>query len=344
MEDIKKLLKTLCKEAGVTGSENNASKTAKKLVEKYLDEVSIDDFGNVLGVLKSKKSNAKTLLLDAHIDEIGLIVTAIESKGFLKVDRCGGMDRRILSAQPMIVHGKKDIKGVVGSKPPHLENKEDAKKVPEFKDMYVDIGMTKEEAEKYVSLGDRITMIGEFKEMLNNRITVKALDDRSGIAAIIYALSKLDREKIQYNIQILFSVQEEIGGNGAVIGAYKLKPDMAIAVDVTTAYTPDANKYECVEMSKGTAIGYSAILNKNMSDKLVSLAKKSEIPFQYESMGGRGTGTNADEFIISRGGVASGLLSIPLRYMHTPVEMLDIDDVKATGDLLVAFINSEEIF
>ena len=340
MEQIKQWLKALCEASGVTGSENNASNTAAKFLKEYADSVEIDNFGNVLGIIKSSKEGAKTILLDAHIDEIGMIVTAIDDKGFIKFSNCGGMSRRILSAQPVTVHGKKEIIGVVGSKPPHLESQDEATKVAEFKDMYIDIGMTKEEAQEYISLGDRITMTGGFKEMLNDCVTAKALDDRSGVATILYALSKLDRKNLSVNVEVAFSAQEEIGGNGAIVSAYKLKPDMALAVDVTTAYTPDAEKYESVEMGKGTAIGYAAILDKGISDKLVSLAEEKNIKYQYEAMGGRGTGTNADEIVVSRGGVTTGLLSIPLKYMHTPTELIDVNDIVSTGDLMVEFINS----
>lgn len=338
MEQIIEDLKILCAATGVSGDEFSAAQKAAELLRKYIKDAHVDSFGNVVALLPSKKEGAPTLLLDAHIDEIGMIVTAIDEKGFLKVDKCGGIDRRLLAAQVVTVHAKEKLLGVVGSKPPHLEKKEDSLKTVTFEEVYVDVGLPKEKAEELVSPGDRITMNGSFTELLNERVCSKALDDRAGVAAILECLNLLEGEELPVNLAVEFSGREETGGQGAHMAAYRLKPDISIAVDVSFAHTPDADEWKCGKLGEGTLIGFSAALDKEISDLLVSLAKEKEIAFQYEAMGGRSTGTNADDILVTRGGVRQGLLSIPLKYMHTPVEVIAVSDLKATARLMAEFI------
>lgn len=338
---IKDNLKTLCLVPGVAGTEVQAGQVALKLLQEYTNETEIDTLGSVRGFIKSKKENAKTILLDAHIDEIGMVITSIDDKGFLRFSKCGGIDLRGLSAQMIQVHGKEGkntIMGVVGSKPPHIITPAEAKKVEDIGDMFIDIGMTKEEAEKVIDLGDVATIYSEFNELLNGRVSCKALDDRAGIAAILHALDNLKGKDLDYNIAIQFSTREELGGQGAKTSSYTIEPDFAIAVDVGFATTPDAKAHLCGELDKGVMIGYHVTLDKKMTDELVKIAKEKEIPYQIEVTGGRGTGTNADSIIPTKRGVRTTLLSIPERYMHTPIEVVSIEDVKSTGDLISQFI------
>lgn len=335
-------LKELCLATGVAGAEvQEASLVAEKLLKEYTNDTKIDVLGSVQGFIKSKKEDAKTILLDAHIDEIGMIITSIDDKGFLRFSKCGGIDLRGLSAQMVQVHGKdgkNKIMGVVGSKPPHILKPEEANKVEDMTDMFIDIGMSKEEAEKVVDLGDVATIYSEFNEMLNGRVSCKALDDRSGVASILHALDNLKGKDLDYNIAIQFSTREELGGQGAKVSTFAIEPDFAIAVDVSFATTPDAKAHMCGELDKGTMIGYHVILDKSMSDQLVKIATDKEIPYQLDVMGGRGTGTNADSIIVTKYGVKTALLSIPQRYMHTPIELISVEDVKATGNLISEFI------
>lgn len=338
MQEIKNNLKELCLSVGVVGLENIASQKAAELLKQYTDDVSIDYFGNVIGIIHSKKENAKTLLLDAHIDEIGMIVTSIDDKGFVKVANCGGMDRRLLAAQEVTIHGtNKDIIGIIGSKPPHLEKGDEATQVPEVDNIFIDIGYTKEQAEQHITLGDRVTINSAFQEMLNNRVSVKAMDDRSGVVSILEALRLLKGKELDVNLAILFSSQEEIGGTGARVGSYGISPDYAIAVDVSFAYTSDADEHKCGKMGKGVMIGVSALLDKKMSDDLIAIAKEKEIPHQIEVLTGRSTGTNADHILITKGGVRTAILSIPEKYMHTPIEMVEIGDIEAVAQLMAEY-------
>lgn len=337
-EEITSWLHVLCEAPGVSGLEECAAKEAEKLLKGYIPDAKADVFGNVTGVKKSAKPGAKTFLLDAHIDEIGMIVTAIDDKGFLRVSNCGGVDRRLLAAQSVTVHGKQPLWGIVGTKPPHLMSEEEAKKVGKIEEMFIDIGMNKEEAEAVVSTGDRITMNAPIEELHGGLVCGKALDDRAGVAAVLYALELLKEEDADVNVAVQFTSREETGGQGAMIGAYAAEADYAVAVDVSFAKTPDADANKCGELKKGAMIGYSAVLDKKISDAMLRLAKEQEIPYQLEVMGGRSTGTNADEIFTSGAGVRTGLLSIPQRYMHTPAEVVAIEDIKAVGSLLAAVI------
>ncbi len=338
MDRMKENLKALCLATGVSGLENEASNVAAKMLLNYTKDVSIDHFGNVVGMIKSSNKDAKTILLDAHIDEIGMVVTAIDDKGFVKFANCGGIDRRLLSAQIVTIHGKKDIVGVVGSKPPHLESKDDANKIAEITDMFIDVGYDKETALEYISLGDKITIPSEFVEMLNDRVSCKAMDDRSGVCAILEALELLKGKDLPVNVAVQFSSREEVGGQGAKVASYTASPDMAIAVDVSFAFTPDAVEHKCGKMGEGVMIGYHSTLDKTFSDKLVAIAKEKEIKYQIEVMGGRSTGTNAEEIFLTKAGVRTSLLSIPLKYMHSPIEQVALCDIEETAKLMAEFI------
>lgn len=338
MATILENLHTLCGQTGVAGLESAAAETAAALLREFAPDAKADRFGNVTGRISCGIPGAPTCLLDAHIDEIGLIVTGIDERGFLKIARCGGMDRRLLAAQVVCVHtAKGDLPGVIGAKPPHLESPEDAKKVPEITEMFVDIGMTKEEAEAAVALGDRITIESGLVELLGGRVSGKALDDRAGVAAILEALRLLQGKPLPVDLAIQFSGREETGGQGAKIASFTLEPDWAVAVDVSFASQPGVPAEKCGKLGKGPMIGISPVLDREFSNTLKQLAKREGIPFQIEVMGGE-TGTNADDIGVSRAGVRSALLSIPQRNMHTPVEVVQLSDVEDTARLLAQFI------
>lgn len=341
-KQIAEQLSALCTSIGVAGHETAAANAAAEMLRAYTDEVKVDEFGNVTALVRCVNDHAPTILLDAHIDEIGMIVTGICDKGFLRVSNCGGIDRRLLAAQDVTVHtADGELFGVVGSKPPHLEKPDDAKKVPEMDEVFIDIGFDKEAAEQRVALGDRVTINSSFRELLGGHVTCKALDDRAGVAAILYALELIKGRALNRNIAVLFSAQEEVGSMGAKIAAFSIAPDEAIAVDVSFGLTADAKPIQCGKMNGGAMVGVGAMLNRTVSDTLIELAKSNEIPHQVEVLTGRSTGTNADSIMLSKGGVITGLLSIPLRYMHTPVELVKLSDIKATASLLAEYVLRE---
>ncbi len=332
--DIKADLKALCGEIGVSGDEFSVSEKAAEQLKRFTDNVTIDAFGNVIGRIDSADPNTKTLLLDAHIDSVGLIVTYIEENGFLRVGSCGSPDVRTLLAQSVIVHGREEVPGVVSTLPPHVRKDS---KVPEIGDISVDVGMTKEEVEKVVSQGDRVTVNSAFRELCGDMVSAPAIDDRSGVCAILAALEMLNGRPLSYNVVICFSAQEETGERGAKQAASRIKPDEAIIVDVSFGRTPDSSPRETAELGSGVMIGFSACLDKGMSDTLQDLAKRENIPYTCEVMPSS-TGTNADAIGISGKGVKCCTLSFPIRYMHTSIECVKLKDVEAVSRLICAYV------
>lgn len=330
--ELLKTLTELCAQRGVSGDEKTASEKAAQLLSEYAD-VSTDPFGNVCGTVGSHDDSKQTLLLEAHIDEIGMIVTYITDDGFLKISPCGGTDERVLTAQQVTVCGAENITGVVTSIPPHLQKDGES---GDSASIYVDIGMTKAQAEKIVSLGDRVLVENTLELMRGHIVTSKALDDRSGVAAVLLALDKLKGKQTNYNISVLFAAQEETGERGAQTGAFSIAPDLAVAVDVSFAKTHFESEEDCGIMGKGAMIGVSPSLCRELSQAFIDTAQQKEIPYQIEVMNGK-TGTDADKISVTRSGVKTVTLSIPLKYMHTPVEVLDLRDIDCTASLIAEF-------
>ncbi|MDE6833108.1 MAG: M20/M25/M40 family metallo-hydrolase [Ruminococcus sp.] len=331
--NIKETLFELSETAGASGNERNVSEKALEMLRKYCPDAEIRN-GNVIGRFGTKNENLPELVLDAHIDQIGMIVTYITDDGFIKVGNLGGIDRRLLPAQPVVIHGKTDVKGVICSVPPHLS---DSNSVPSFNDIAIDTGLTKSELEEIVSLGDTITFDVKCRQLLNNRVTGGAFDDRSGMTAILYALDLLRDKPLNYNVTVIFSTQEELGERGAKIGAFEINPDIALAIDVSFACAIGENESKCGKLGKGAMIGISPSLSRRISDNLIDTARKNNIPYQIEVMNGL-TSTNADQYSVCRDGAETCTISIPLRNMHTPVEVIDLEDIRYTVELIAEFI------
>lgn len=327
------MLEALCSAKGVSGAENEAAVAASEMLGRFM-LVKSDALGSVTG---RKEGKGPHILLDAHLDQIGLIVTAIDDSGFLKFAKCGGADRRVLAAAEVTVHGKENIFGVITSTPPHLAKPDDATKALPFDEMAIDIGMKKEEAEKLVSLGDRVTFNGKYLSLLGNRVSSPSIDDRAGVAAVLRCLEILVEKGVDCNLSVMFSVQEETGGSGAQTAAFTAKADEAIAVDVSFASAPSVSSEKYASLGKGTMIGFAPSLDYKMSRTLESIAKRENIPYQPEVMGGK-TGTNCDEIQVSGRGVRTALLSVPLRNMHTACEVCDLDDIENTARLMAEYI------
>lgn len=333
MNTLENMIFELSEANGTPGAEDEISNIIEKYVSSFA-EVKRDRFGNVTAYLPAGK---KTVLLDAHMDRIGMIVTGIEDGGFLRVAKCGGMDARVLAAQDVTVWGREPVYGVVTSTPPHLSTPEDAKKAKDFDSILIDTGMSKQEAERLISQGDRITVRCPHGELENGRIFGAALDDRAGCAAIIRAAELVAETKERPSVQLLFSAQEETGGDGAVTGSFNIDADECIAVDVSFADAPDMPSEKCGKLNKGAMIGIAPVLDYRISQRLKAIAEEKEIPYQLELMGDS-TGTNADHIAISKGGVRTGLVSIPQRNMHTGVEIIALDDVENSARLIAEYI------
>lgn len=333
--EIIEILKKLCDAEGVSGDEYAACRVARALLAQYTDTAGIDSFGSVTAFIGDRNEKKPTVMLEAHIDEIGFIVSFVDENGFVKVGSCGGTDRRLYAAQTVTIHGREKITGVISTLPPHVSS--DNKKTMKTEEIAIDTGYDKKTLSEKISLGDRVTINSPFTPLLGTRASGKAIDNRAGVAAVIYAVSLLEGKKLPFNVEILLASQEEVGSRGAKIGAYNSSADFAIATDVSYAYTPDAKKEQCGEMGKGAMVGIAPSLDRAFTKELMKIAADKKIPYQTEVMGGR-TGTDADDISGTKGGIKTALLSVPIKYMHTPVETVDIMDIKAVAEIMAEFI------
>ncbi len=332
---LKELITDLCGLSAPSGFEERAFTRAKELLSPYVDEIKTDALGNLIAMKRCGKADAKTLMFDAHMDEIGLIVTGIE-KGFLRFANIGGIDPRMLPAREIKLLTETPIFGVIDTMPPHALSEEDMDRTIDAKKLFIDIGMSDEEAKKRVPLGTPAVFAGGVDELNEHVLCGKSLDDRSCVAIIIKTMELLSEKDLNVDLCCLFSTQEELGTRGAITGAYGAEPDYAIALDVTFASTPDSKKSEVLEMRKGPAIGMGPSMNRNITNRLIKTAQEKNIPYQLEIMGGD-SGTNGWVIQVCREGVVTGIVSLPIRYMHSPVETMDISDAEAIVSLLTEF-------
>ena len=323
----------LSEKNGTSGDEKDACTFAKELLSEYMD-TKIDVLGNVVGTVGDGKTH---ILLDAHIDQIGLVVRHIDDKGFLLVDKVGGPDLRVLTGAEVIVHGKEEIFGVISSVPPHLQNGDSKNEGVDLKSMAVDIGYCKEKAEEIVSVGDRITLRTPQFELLGDNIVSGSFDDRCCVAVILRALELTKGKLNNTKLSVLFSVQEETNGSGAKTGSFALMPDIAVALDVGFGDDPYTDKSQTITLGKGPSIGISPTLDKALTRELKDICINKNIPYQHDVMGG-GTGTNADSINNTGRGIKTALLSVPLKYMHTGCEVISTEDIENTAKLLAEFL------
>ncbi|MEF9983855.1 MAG: M20/M25/M40 family metallo-hydrolase [Oscillospiraceae bacterium] len=335
--DIKKVLLELSAASGTSGKENKAADLGEQLLSKF-GKVQRTPLGSLICTVKKPKKGQPNIMLEAHIDEIGLVVTNIDSKGFLKVSNIGGIDRNVVMAAPVTIHTKdENIKAVICSIPSYIED--DHSKLPKVDELSIDTGLSKEEVEKRVRLGDSITFDSTPADLLNNTICTKAEDDRACCLILLRACEMLKDADYDCGLSVVFGTMEEVGGQGAQTATAIVKPTHAIACDVSFAFTPDIKPHQCGVMGKGGMISYAPILNDEMTDKLVEIAKEQEIPYQIEVSGGS-TGTDADSIAIYDTGVKTALISLAQRYMHTIIETVSLDDIENTAKLMAEFVKT----
>lgn len=334
IEDIKALCKKLTDCVGTSGLEKDAAEVSSTVLSKFMN-THIDTMGNVVASLN--ESGKIKVLLDAHLDRIGLVVRGIDSKGFLLIDKVGGIDERVLTGTEVTVYSKEVLNGVICSTPPHLLSDADKEKGVLVSALAVDIGFSKEEAEKIVSIGDRIIVKSEFSSLCGTKIATGALDNRCGAASLILAAEHLSNSLKNVALTVVLSSQEETMGSGAKCAAYSNYCDYAIVVDVGFGSDCYTDKSETIDLAKGVSIGISPVLDRKLTMKLKSIAEEENIPYQHDVMSGR-TGTNADNICTAKSGIKTALLSIPLKYMHTPVEVIDLKDVEYTAKLIEKFV------
>lgn len=338
MEINVKLLKQICEIAGAPGFEKRVRDLVIELVTPHADEVKTDNLGNVIALKKGNRNpDGKRIMVAAHMDEIGFIVTHIDDNGFLRFHTLGGFDPKTLTAQRVIVHGKKDLIGVMGSKPIHVMSQEEKNKLPKTTDFFIDLGMPKAEVEKYISIGDPVTRDRELIEM-GDCVNCKSIDNRVAVFILIEALKKL--ENPPYDVYATFTVQEEVGIRGANVAAHGINPDFGIALDTTIAFdVPGAQAHEKVtELGKGTAIKIMdamTICDYRMVDFMKKTADYKKITWQPEILTAGGTDTAGVQRMGKQGAIA-GAISIPTRHLHQVIEMAHKTDIQDSIDLLVA--------
>lgn len=334
MKRIYELACALSSIVAVSGREDMGMGQLSELCTDYFDSYEITPIGSFIGRINCGKENAKTLLLDAHFDEVGFMVSDICDGGFLKFVNIGGIDPRILSASEVLIHGKKTIPGVFTSKPPHLQEPGESKKAMKLEDLAIDTCYTKEQLEEIVKIGTPISYRATVERLQDDSIVGKSFDDRICIVSILRALELLKGKELPINIAVQFSGGEETGYKGAMTSSYRIAPDYAVVLDVTNAYVPDAPIYR-----KGTVIGgggsisYSAQTNRMLTDMTVTVAREKNIPIQLFAEANR-TGTNSGAVQTSRDGIPTVLISIPLKNMHTANEIIKISDVLEVSKLI----------
>ncbi len=319
---------------GVSGRETAVGQAAADMLRAFAPDAEYRD-GSVTAHIGTD-SGKPTLLFCAHLDQVGFLVTDITPDGFLRIGAVGGIDRRLLLGQPVLVQGKETLRGVISILPPHLLQGEQA--VPEFSQLCVDLGVSSAEVlAGKVAPGDAVYYDTACKKLLGSRMTGSALDDRCCAAAVIMAAEQISKKQnLPCNVTVVLSGQEERGGRGAKLAAANEHPDYAIAVDVTFGLAHGEDPAECYALGKGPAIGISPVLSAELSAALTETAEAAGIPYQTEVMPGT-TGTDADALALAPSGCAAGTVSVPLRYMHTPVEVIDVTDVEQTAALLAAY-------
>lgn len=337
--NVEMILKEISEASGISGHEEEVSGIIKRYLEKYCDEITEDSLGNIIGLKKGSGVNNKKVMLAAHMDEIGLMIKDIDEKGFIHFTNIGGVDQRTLLCQEVIIHGEEKLYGVIGVKPPHVTSAEERKNSLSLEDLAIDTGFTKKELESKVKIGDVITIKRNMVKLQNDWVSGKALDDRAGVVSLLMCLEELKNFNHKDNIYFVITVQEEVGTRGATTSAYSINPDIGIAVDVGFGKTPELNQYETIEVGKGPAITVGPNIHPNIFKKMKEVANSEYIDYQIEVVPGR-SGTDAWPMQVTRSGVATGILSIPLRYMHTSVETISLSDIEKTGKLLANFIIS----
>ena len=332
--EVKEFLIKLCESAHVSGCETGGAEIVKQAFSEYLDDVSVDVFGNVVGVKKGRGKGK--LMLAAHLDEIGLMVADIDERGFVRFTTLGGFDAREFPATEVTIRGREDVYGIIGVLPPHVLPRDERDKAFKMEDLLIDTGYSREKLLGLVRVGDIITIRSKAAELLNGNLSVKSLDDSAGVAALYSAMRNLRRSECDLDIYFVATAQEEVGARGATTSAYNIEPDIAIAIDVGFGKTPDVDEIDSFEMGKGPAIAIGPAIHPAVFENLKNCAKAANLKYQIDVLPS-GTGTDADVMQISGKGVATGVVSIPLKYMHTPVETVVLEDVELTGRLLAEF-------
>ena len=344
------LLKELTEARGPSGYEEEVRQIIRARFAAHARDVRIDSLGNCIALLPGTgdppagveadgappRGARPGLMITGHMDEIALMVSQVE-KGFLRVAQVGGFDPRVLLAQEVIVHGAREIPGIVVSVPPHFTDPADREKPVALEKLFIDVGLPPQEVDSLVHVGDLVTLRARWTELAGGYAACKSMDDRAGVAAIVLCLEELSQRRHAWDVYAVATVQEEVGSRGAMTGAFGVAPAAAVALDVTFGMQHGLSTAEAVKMDSGPTIAMGPNFHPRLFDRLIETAKAIELPHQVEPIPGP-SGTDAWHIQVSGSGVPCGLVGIPVRYMHTPVETVCLRDVERAARLLAEFV------
>jgi len=338
--DFAQVLAQLTALPGPSGTEGPVAERAAVLLAPFVDRVETDRLGNLVGYRSCRRTHARTLMLDAHLDEVGFMVSGYH-EGYLRFRTLGGVDPRILPGLELQLLTVPPRTAVVACLPPHVQDKEDADKAIPLEDLLLDAGLSPGAARAEIPIGTRAVFKGDVVPLGAKQLSGHAFDDRACFAVLLRVMELLKDQPLTVDLAVCGSVQEELGARGARTAAFALEPDACIVVDVTHGHTPDAPRHKTFALGGGPCVGMGPGCHRQMSSQLIGMAKAHGIPCQIEVMEGN-TGTNAWPIQVSRRGVAAAMVSLPLKYMHTPVETVHLDDMENTAQLIARYVMSLE--
>jgi putative aminopeptidase FrvX len=336
------LLKRLSEADGIAGYEKPVRELLRQTWTPLVDQMREGKLGSLIALKQGTGPEPRPrLMLAAHMDEIGLMVTSIE-KGFLRIAPVGGTDRRVLPGLEVVVHARRDLSGVIATRPPHVLPHEERRKVVPWDQLFIDVGLPADQVEQLVTVGDTVSIRREMAELKNQHVAGKAMDDRACVAVVTLALEHLTKMTHTWDVLAVATVQEETGLKGATTSAYDVAPDLAVALDVTFGKQPGTPETDTFPLGEGPTIGIGPNFHPKLVARLQEVADAHEIPYHIEPLPGR-SGTDAWAIQVTREGIPTALISLPTRYMHQPVETLAGQDVERAGRLLASFIAELEV-
>lgn len=341
--DLKEHLTRLCQAHGPSGYEGPVRDVLLEDWAAITDDLTTDALGNLMGAkwATSPQDQRRTIMLAAHMDEIGMLVRDIDGP-FLRVRNIRGINGSVMLAQPVVVHGREALPGVVATVPPHVLPADKRGEYPDVDDLIVDVGLSAEEVARLVSIGDPVTVDGPVLELISDRVAAKALDDRACVAALTVCLEELQHRTHLWDVIAVATVQEEVGTRGAQVAAHQINPEIAIALDVTFGLQPGVGESDgAYKLGSGPVISLGPNFHPKLYDKLMDAAKRLEMSVNVDPLPGH-SGTDAWAIQVAREGIPTALISLPLRNMHSPVEIVDLNDIKRAGRLLAEFISGLE--
>lgn len=341
--ELENLIIEMCSLMSVTGYETYDREALLRLIGSGFDECVADTVGNQVFIKRCGRPGAPRIMLDAHMDEIGMIVSEILDGGFVRVTNIGGVDTRILQAAEVVIYGREPIHAVVASTPPHLQKPGDNKKLPEIGELLIDTGYPREELESIIRIGSPVGFLPKYLKLLNGNLAGKGFDDKSCGACAAYAVMSTPADKLAGDVYLVLSANEECSRVGGVAAAtFSLEPDYAMVIDVNLGRTPDTQKRETVALGGGASLTVSPITHKRLTRLVAELASEAGIKTQISVSSGH-TGTNTPDVALTRDGVPVVDVGLPLASMHTCCEVVRTDDCTALSELVRLFITSEKI-